>query len=284
VHKLPVFATAGLAYQFLLREAGTILRLSWFVLLIVTIIQYFAMRAQFAGMRSAFESGKINPLTMFSPTWQWQIVNFGVAILGSAIVAVALHRVILLGDRKPGRFLYVALGKVELLFALLPIILVGPFVVAWTLIFGLFFEQVQKGGGGVLVFPLLLLWAGGIFVMVRLTPLFPITVFEGRYNFSQAWSLTRGNFWRIVGLWIVVLVPFVIVVAIIGSLTSPFGALGAGAPKNIADIFERFESMLLLQSVLGFVWSIVGGALGVAVLSYSYKALSGLHPDAVWTP
>jgi hypothetical protein len=38
-----------------------------------------------------------------------------------------------------------------------------------------------------------------------------------------------------------------------------------------------------VQTIFSFVWSIVGGALGVAVLSYSYKALRGLHPDDVWT-
>ena len=207
MHKLPVFATAGLAYQFLLREAGTILRLSWFPLLIVTIIQYFAMRAQFAAMRSAFESGNVGALNMNFPMWQWQIANIVVALLGSAIVAVALHRVILLGDRKPGRFLYVAFGKVELLFALLPIILMVPIIVVSFLAFGLGITLLPKSASWVAFVGLFLMWVGAVFVFVRLALVLPLTVLEGRYNFSQSWSLTRGNFWRLVGLWLVVLIP-----------------------------------------------------------------------------
>ena len=285
MHKLPVFATAGLAYQFLLREAGTILRLSWFPLLIVTIIQYFAMRAQFAAMRSAFESGNIGALNMNFPMWQWQIANIVVALLGSAIVAVALHRVILLGDRKPGRFLYVAFGKVELLFALLPIILMVPIIVVSFLAFGLGLTLLPKSASWVAFVGLFLMWVGAVFVFVRLALVLPLAVLEGRYNFSQSWSLTRGNFWRLVGLWLVVLIPLLIILAIFSALTSPFAGLGtAASTKSISAMFEQLDSFLLVQSIFGFVWAIVVGALGVAVLSYSYKALSGLSPDAVWTP
>jgi hypothetical protein len=285
VHKLPVFATAGLAYQFLLREAGTILRLSWFPLLIVTIIQYFAMRAQFTAMRSAFESGNVGAVNMNFPVWQWQIANIVVALLGSAIVAVALHRVILLGDRKPGRFLYVALGKVELLFALLPIILMVPIIVVSFLAFGLGIMLLPKSASWVAFVGLFLMWLGAVFVLVRLALVLPIAVLEGRYKFGQSWSLTRGNFWRLVGLWLVVLIPLLIILAIFSALTSPFAGIEtAASKKSISALFEQLDSFLVVQSIFGFVWAIVVGALGVAVLSYSYKALSGLPPDAVWTP
>ena len=40
----------------------------------------------------------------------------------TTIVAVALHRIILLGERKPGQFIYLAFGKAELIFILLPVV------------------------------------------------------------------------------------------------------------------------------------------------------------------
>jgi hypothetical protein len=286
LHRLPVFATAGRAFQFLLHEAGTILRLSWFPLLFVAIIQYFMLRSHFAAMRSALEAGGPAALSGFSSMWQWQIANAVVTILGSAVVAVALHRVILLGDRKPGRYLYAAFGKVEMLFSLLPIIVIVPFTVVAALVFGLSAAFVPRSLAALTVFLFVLAWSALIFVAIRLELILPITVLERRYDFTQAWSLTRGNFWRIVGLWLVVLIPVALVAGTISIVTSPFGAL-VPTPKSATDLismYDAIESRLLIQSVFGYVWSIVGGALGVAVLSYTYKALSGVDPEAVWTP
>src|SRR5262245_57166124 len=125
LYKVPVFETAGHAYRFLLNEAGTILRLSWFPLLVVTIVQYLAARAQFAAMRSAIETGGFKALSGLT-TWHWQLPSAIATFLGTAVVAVALHRVILFGQREPGRLIHLAFGKVELLFAALPVILLLP--------------------------------------------------------------------------------------------------------------------------------------------------------------
>ena len=285
-----MFATAGLAYRFLLHEAGTILRLSWFPILVVTIIQYFAARAQFAAMRSALEAGDIRALSGFSPTWHWQILGGLVAILGTAIVAVALHRVILFGDRRPSHYIHLAFGRIEMLFALLPVVVLLPIALLAFVVFGLTGAAAPTPGGAawaIIFIGYLLLWAVFIFAAVRLAIIFPVTVIEGRYDFGQAWSLTRGNFWRIVGLWIVVFIPLLIVVAVMAFvITPPFppaSVSGKGGKNELIAIFEQIESRLFVQTIFSFVWSIVGGALAVAVLSYSYKALRGLQPDDVWT-
>jgi len=43
----------------------------------------------------------------------------------------------------------------------------------------------------------------------------PLTVVEGRYDFASAWALTRGNFWRLVGLWLVVAIPMIVVALVV---------------------------------------------------------------------
>jgi Membrane domain of glycerophosphoryl diester phosphodiesterase len=285
MHTLPVFETAGRAYQFLLREAGAILRLSWLPLLIVTVVQYFAVRAHFSALRTALEAGNSTAVTADSLTWRWQILNFVVTIAGTSIAAVALHRLILMGDRKPGSFLHFAFGKIELLFTLLPVILLVPVVIVLSLVFGVAAVALPKEAAPVLVVFIVLAWAAVMFVALRLELLLPLTVLEGRYNFGEAWKLTHGNFWRIVGVWVVTLVPFMAVAVVMSIVMSPLAGLGPNVQKeNILAMLEQIDSLILLQSVFGYVWSIVVGALSVAVLSYTYKALSGIAPDAVWTP
>jgi hypothetical protein len=283
MHKLPVFETAGRAYQFLLRDAGTILRLSWLPLLVVTVVQHFVLRAQFAAMRTALEAGNVAAAS--GGSWRWQILNFVVTIAGTSIVAVALHRVILMGDRQPGRFVHFAFGKTELLFALLPVILLVPAVIVLSLVFGIALVALGKEAAPALVVLMVLAWGALIYVAVRLELVLPITVLEGRYKFGDSWNLTQGNFWRIIGVWVVTLIPFVVVAVVLSIVTSPLAGLGANAQKvDVLRMFEQMDSLLLFQSVFGYAWSMVVGALTVGVLSYTYKALSGIDPDAVWTP
>ena len=282
LHQLPVFETAGRAYQFLLRDAGTILRLSWLPMLVVTVVQYFALRAHIGAMRAALEAGNAKALAGLAPLWGWHFANSVVALVGGAIVAVALHRVILLGDRHPGRFAHLAFGRVEALFALLPLILLVPTILVTFVVALLAAATMPRSFAS--LFVVLLVWSGFIFVMIRFQPIFPLTVLERRYNFAEAWSLTRGNFWRLLALWVVVLIPVALVASIFSLLTSPLGGQEQGAAKNVATVLEQAESMVMVQTIFSFVWSIVGGALVVGVLSYSYKALSGRHPDDVWIP
>jgi len=257
--------------------------LSWFPLLIVTIVQYLAVRAQFAAMRSAIETGGLKALSGIT-TWHWQLLSGLATILGAAIVAVALHRVILFGQREPGRLIHLAFGKIELLFAVLPIILLVPVLLVSVLVLVL---AVLGGGVAALMvvwYMMMVLWGVIIFIFVRLSVMFPMLVIEGRYQFRQAWHLTEGNFWRLVALWLVVFVPVLVIAtvaaAVIAAIVVPVRPTGT-SPMAMLEVIE---SRLPLQMILSFVWSLVGGALGVAALSYSYKALIGRHPDDIWTP
>jgi hypothetical protein len=282
MQKLPVLAVASRVYQFLIGDFGTILRLSWLPLLIVTIVQYLAFQASLDMVRSAAEAGGLagsrGTFGFFT------IASSLVQLVGTAIVAVALHRVILFGDRKPGRFLYIAFGKTELLFVLLPFLVFILFVVLFLLVG--FIAALVKPTAVVA----LILVAIAVMVLVylgtRLSVIFPIIVVEGRYNFRAAWEATRGNFWRLFGLWLLVIVPVTIVYVAADWLIVPRALLGkpGNARDNVAAMMDAMSSALLAQSILLFLFSLVSGALVVATLSYSYKALSGHGPDDVLTP
>jgi hypothetical protein len=274
LHKLPVFATAGRAYGFLVREFGTILRLSWFVILLVLIVQYFAARELYAAMRTALQAQDTAAFTSIATTNPWHILNTIVTMVGGAIVAVALHRVILFADRRPGHYMHLAFGKVELLFALLPVIFYAS--VAGLVFLGVFVTAMSPAPifVGLLTISAVLAF---LFLLARLSLIFPVTVVERRYALPQTWALTRGNSWRILGAWIIVLGPAWIVLAVM-----QFVLVGRLEPTF--DALARFEAFLIPGLLLSFVTMIVFGALGVGLLSYSYKALNGLPPDAMLRP
>ena len=277
MHTLPVFAIAREVYAFLWRERGAILRLSWFPLLLVTVVAFFAVRAKIESYREIFSSGDVAKAAAAAGYSYWDLTNDLVQIAGTAIVAVALHRVILFNDRQPGIFINFNFGKVEGLFVLLPVAFsAGVMLLATAL--GALFEGVGPGAFGLAVFCLL---APAVFLIVRYALVFPIAVVERRYNFPAAWALSRGNFWRLVGLWLVVALPVLVFFFLIQGALMSGVSLSAGSAADMAAAIDRFESVLMQTLVLSFPASIIFGALGVGVLSYSYKALTGRRPDEV---
>ncbi|NWG23342.1 MAG: hypothetical protein HXY30_02815 [Pseudorhodoplanes sp.] len=285
MHKLPVFATVGRAYSFLVNECGTIVRLSWLALLLVTLVQYFAARATYEEMVAALEARN---LAAASGPRMWEAVSGIFGVVGTAVVAVALHRVILFGDRKDNQYYYLGFGRVELLFVLLPVA-IGAIFLALSFLSA---ESDEESPFVLAAFAVIVF--AFFYVMVRLSLIFPIVVVEGRYDFGQAWALTRGNFWRLFATWLVAVIPLLLIFMLLASLFGGLAGVGGMFEASQSDdpvgatlraAVETAEAAFSFPMiVLGFAFSLVSGAVGVAVLSYSYKFLCGFAPDAILSP
>ena len=122
MQKLPLFDVIGNTYRFLFREWWTILRLSWFPLLIVTVVNFYVGWVTMTRMGAVFQGAPTDIFSGVSQNVTLSGISALVMMLGTAIVAVALHRVILFGDRKPEQYIYFAFDRVEGLFFLLPLV------------------------------------------------------------------------------------------------------------------------------------------------------------------
>jgi hypothetical protein len=239
--KLPVFDTAGAAYVFVWSERGTVLRLSWFPLLVGTIAGFFATQTATV------------------------IATKFLAIAAWAVIAPALHRVILFGDRQPGTLLNLRFGKVEALFALVPFLY--AVVIIGLQLLGVPLKWHVNGGPALVMFCVM---AVVIFFLGRFSLVFPIAVVERRLDFA----LASGNVWRMIAVWVLVTTPAFMV---LGALQSVL--LGVLKFTPWAMTAEQLDGSLLELAVLSYPMSIVFGALCVGILSYSYKALAGFAPD-----
>ena len=266
--KLPVSGTAGAVLAFLWLERWTILRLSWCPVLLGTLAQRFAQRfAQDLAQDLAHDHAG------------WAGSGF-LTIAAWAVVAVSLHRVILFGDRAPGTWLNIRFGKVEALFAILPaaylITLLLTFIVLSAL--GLPTEFHVKGEPAMVLF-LWIVMAVVFFLLARFCLVFPIAVMERRVDFALAWTLSRGNVWRMIGVWLVLTM---LAYTVFGALDGLWFAALKLTPAAMTK--EQFADSWLHLAVLDYPFSILLGALCVGILSFAYKALAGFAPDAVLTP
>ena len=130
--------------------------------------------------------------------------------------------------------------------------------------------------------PAVIMWivmAVVIFFLVRFCLVFPIAVMQRRVDFAQAWALSHGNVWRMIGVWLVLTM---LAYTLFGALEELCFAVLKLTPAAMTR--EQFEDSWLHLLVLDYPFSILLGALCVGILSFSYKALAGFAPDAVLTP
>ena len=117
MQRFPVFATVVASYRFLVQELPTIVRLTWAPLAIVAIIQYLSTRHVLGQMAAASSATDLAAAGVRYSGWT--LSSAILEIVGTAIAAVALQELILLGDRKPGAHLHASFGARERRFVLL---------------------------------------------------------------------------------------------------------------------------------------------------------------------
>jgi hypothetical protein len=235
-----------------------------------------------------------------------QVTLFLLQLIAMSAVAVSIHRVILFGDTKPGVWFNFPFGATEvrflamgLLFALMTIcviaLIVGPvlFLVSGGDVIAFFRdwqakgpESIRNGGFFVLIGAYLAGWLTVLFFLVRLSVWPPSVVASGRLSPGEPWRLTRGNFWSLIGLFILVgvtlyalFIPFGIAAAVfMFTQMRDLQAQSADLPPE--KVFEMVRPMLPFLAAFYFIMIVFVTGVTVAVLSYAYKALKGVDAKA----
>jgi len=270
--KLPVFATAFRAYTFSWQNFGTLLRLGWLPLLLSVIAQYLIGSPDVRAMHRALEAG--DNITFLLGKLPWLVAPTLPVIIGGSVFAVALHRRILFGESGDKPFLYLRVGRIELLFV--AILLVANLVplILMTMIMGAISAKFLQFLLALIVEILV------FFFWIRLSLVFPLTVLKGHYDFGDAWRLARGNFWRLAALWFSVIVP----VGVIGIVTFLLGFVYALATDSVTTFVDaQFQPNTIIQSALNFVSLIVSVGIAVPVLCYAYKEIERPFADDLLT-
>lgn len=123
----------------------------------------------------------------------------------------------------------------------------------------------NPAGGAIAVLACMALLSGlWIWIGVRLAPASAMTVRDGRVTFFDAWNVTRGRFWTLLGSYLVL----AIIVVTIATLTWYF--IGTGVAAAIMANVDRFQAaidaknpLMLLSALLQFdiLAPIIGGWL-----------------------
>ncbi|PKQ09299.1 MAG: hypothetical protein CVT73_03270 [Alphaproteobacteria bacterium HGW-Alphaproteobacteria-12] len=239
--RLDIVATVGEAYKGAWGHLGEMIRLIW-----LPVILYLAI--SLIGMF-------VNPGEQLALAL---LLNLATLFLWP-VIAVAWHRFILIGDAPPGRF-HFSFGRREARFLMISVFLILLLVPGGLLMEGgvtLAERQPQSMTGSLLSFFGLLILFVSIYFSIRLSLLLPAVSVDDPVNPRLILERTRGNFWRLVAVIILVALPVLIIALLLGALFSGGPVLAVAAAVALAFI------------------SIFFAVVNVAVLSVAYRELVG---------
>lgn len=301
--KIPVMGTVSRAYGFLLGDIGTIVRLAWAPLLIGSALSYvYGPQIMDAAIQN--QSDPAAAMAQAPAQFLIGIVSFVTGIMAT----VALLRVVIQGDRKPGLFVYLWFGGAEMRLIIVTILLGIALIAAGigialvlALLGGLAAVVPAMGAVvGIAAFALVPLM---IWVFLRLSLISAVVVAENNLGVERSWQLMAGNVLRMLLVVIMAFLPYVIVACIaayviLGNDLPPFpnfpamGGAGAPAATEGAEAFRKgmetwqlglnkaFRAHIEELTVMSFIGNLISTALAAGVFGNAYNAITEHHPGS----
>ena len=208
--KIPVIRTIQAAYQFLFVHLGAVLGFIWVPMVILTVVGFFVEQRYYASAADALASNNFGRL---GPSLLGMFCYFVAALLLYAMMYVPLIQ-LAFGQRKDSVLAHFAFGPMEwrLFRALMGLL---AFLLLPVLASGMLIGVISSLGMVVLQLFLALVYLGVFYVLLRFVFLLPaLAVHEEGPLLPRSWSLSAGNFWRILAIALATVGPVVLVGAL----------------------------------------------------------------------
>jgi len=219
---------------------------------------------------------------------------FPIGLISGAMLYAAVFRAVL--RPQDGGLFYFKLGGDELRILAVNVVLAILFmtgIVVGAVVLGVASGAAgaaNQGVGGLIgVVGGLALVCAIIFVAVRLSLALPMTFAEKRIRIFESWSLTKGRFWGLLGMFVLAVV-FAIIVSILGSviasavLAAMGGGMGALTMASAPDLQALSNPQLLTAFAVYILITLVFSALQLAIMyapaAAAYRALKGEQAGA----
>jgi len=270
--RIEVVATIRDAYVFALANLGGVIGLIWVPMVLATIMGFFSLQRYYNDFIDAMASGNVAAL---GPSMLMMLGYLIAALLLYAVMFVAVVQ-LALGARSAPAVAHFAFGNLEwrmfralLAFIGVVLVLVLPAFVVSDAFFAVAGKGLPKSAGPALM---LLTFYGVVLVaMPRFFVLLPtIAVAENAPVLRRAWTLSAGNFWRLLAVLLAVFGPILLLftgLELVLAGRAPAQAAGGTEQMQMLAAIMRARDVLPMISGLGFLISplVVGLLAGASV-------------------
>lgn len=318
--KIPVLRTIAESYAFAFRRYFPILGALWLPFLLMGAAAYYillpAMTAMVTFLGDAAQHALEHPGTPYVSPALWSMLRgiflFDLSLLVIfPVIAVGVTKEALQTRRGPW-FVYLAVGKPELF-------VFGGFLTLVALYFGAVIVMAIAGGivgivvgismaGGtvaqdnpaaavattlVIVRVLVpLFYLALLYFVIRLTFLMvPVSTAEGRFGLWRSWALTKGNFWRSLGVALGTFLP--ITIASYALWYFVFGPAlfqymwdaqvhPQAAPAELGAQMQIFVSHAMYVGIYALVLAPISYGLMFGQSAFAYRAIVGDKAAGPW--
>lgn len=312
--KIPIGQVIGQTFDLSFRQYFTLLGIVLLPVLLMGVAGYFLVlpfaQEFFEFLRYAMAHPEYHrlPLGLGNGMFQRMWLFDGLIMPLFVMIGVGIVKEVL-GERTGPRFVYAGFGAAEmrtiagysivlmlLYAAILAVIVIGAGIaVAVAFAAG---AALQGANPGIVGWPLasfiaLLVFGlelAAIYISVRLSYLIvPVAVAEKRIGIARSWEMTRGNFWRIIGIWMITLLPlFIIQMVFMAAVFAPSMKLliaaaqqgNAALSDQLRVLMQTYLQYLPLTWLIGFLLAPVLCGLWMAPAAFAYRALVSVPPTA----
>lgn len=257
------------------------------VYLLLNIVMLLTLQPLFQGMGATMPGVPVGPETSVADrmgTANFLLPIYGVNLVMS-LIGIVLYAAAMRGVLRPAArsFGFLRFGGDELRLLLLLVIFAVAgmaLMMGWGMLIGVTAAAIGAGTdsfGAILLVTLvasLLFLAAGIFLLMRFSLAFPLTLHRKRIALGEAWRLSKGHFWTLFGAALVVTLIGGVLMSVIGVFTAG-GYLAdlAGASGDAEAVAKAAQAQMARVGTLGPV--MIAQSMGSAVAGAIWIALSG---------
>ncbi len=247
------------------------------VYLAANLALLLTLQPTMASIMSSAASG--DTASMVSAMVPIYAMNLILMLVGIVLYTAAM-RAVLLPQAGGLGFLRIGMDELRILLLTILFFIVGLVLgVGFAMIFGLITAGAAAGSDSIAM-TVLVGFVGGIavlglflFLLIRFSLAFPLTLHRRRFVIGEAWTLSKGRFWTLFGAALVVtLIGFMLTMVVgVFAAGSYFADIMAasGDPEAAATLAERQMATATALSPAKIVQTLAGAAIGAIWIALS---------------
>lgn len=227
--------------------------------------------------RGGLASGDAEGLAeMLAGSWPAFLLMMFLVVLFVSVLTGGIYRMVLRPDEHG--FAHLRLGRDELRLTACNLLLYAIGVVMFVAAEGAVAAANSAGGVGAAIVVSLIGFGAIVWIGVRLSLATPMTFALHRMSIRASWELTRHHFWSLLGMWVLMLIFYLLIWVLVALIVSPLIAI-AGGSVNLLEL-RHLTPLAIAVGVITFIAQMVLPVLQwVIVYSPLAVAYQQLHGD-----